>query len=216
MRSVREAGGIDEIVLVTGYLAEQVDAKLRLHQAQGLAARTVYNPFYEVANNLMSLWLARHEMDQDFMVTNGDNLFTPEVFRGLLAEAGEGIALALSKKRDFDHDDMRATLDAGLVARVSKKIADELSEAESPGLALVRGARARRLFREHLELLARRRESLKEFWLEVFNALYAGGVPVRPWFFDGEASWHEVDVHVDAAAVRRTIALKPREAAHAR
>jgi choline kinase len=206
--SIQEAGCIDEIVLVIGYLAEQVEAKIKLHQASGIRIRTIYNPFYEVSNNLMSLWFAQHEMEQDFLVTNGDNLFAPQVFRGLTAENSDGITLAVSRKNHFEYDDMKVSLQDDLVARVNKQIEPDAIDAESPGLVLVRGARARAIFRNQLEALARRKEFIGAFWLEVFNQLFERGVPVRPWFFDGAAHWQEVDFHADVNKVRGLLESK--------
>ena len=207
--SIHAAGGIDEIVLVLGYLAEQVEAKIKLHQTNGTHIRTIYNPFYEVSNNLMSLWFAQHEMNDDFLVTNGDNLFAPEVFVSLLAHNGDGITLAVNRKHRFGYDDMKVSLQDGLIARVSKQIEPDAIDAESPGLALVRGARARGIFRGQLEALARRKEFMGRFWLEVFNQLYESGVPVHPWFFDGETLWQEVDIHGDVDKVRGLLENKP-------
>ncbi len=205
---IRESGVVDEIVLVTGYLAEQVDAKLLAHQRAGLRIRAVYNPFWSVSNNLCSMWLARHEMDTDFMVTNGDNLFSADVFRDLVSENAEGIALAVSHKQEFDYDDMRAQLEDGLIARVSKQIEDEDAQAESPGLSLVRGARARAFFLERLEALVREPEGLEQFWLEVFNALWRDGIPVRPWWFDAASKGQEVDLHIDLRRVQANLRLE--------
>jgi len=208
LRAAQAAGVVDETVLVVGYLAAQVEAKLEFHREAGLCVRTVYNPFYEVSNNLMSLWLARHEMTADFMITNGDNLFAPEVFRGLADGSREGITLSVSPKAVFDADDMRVTLDAGAVLRVSKQIADAESQAESPGLALVRGSRARTIFADHLERMVRQNGYLKKFWLEVFNHLADEGVRVGAWPFDGAALWREVDFHDDVTGLRSALQLK--------
>ena len=208
--SFQESGVVDEIVLVIGYLADQVEAKLQLHQANGVRVRTIYNPFYEISNNLMSLWFARHEMDEDFLVSNGDNLFAPEVFATLVEHTEDGIHLAISHKDEFTDDDMKVTLRDGVIARVSKQIPANESDAESPGLALVRGPRARRLFDGQLERIGRRKEFLGGFWLEVFNQLFEHGVAVRPWFFDGQTQWQEVDFHSDVNNLRDVLELKNR------
>jgi choline kinase len=210
MRAAQASGVVDETVLVVGYLASQVEAKLEYHRDNGLCVRTVYNPFYEVSNNLMSLWLARHEMTTDFMITNGDNLFAAEVFRGLAGASRDGITLSVSPKTVFDADDMRVTLDAGAgaVLRVSKQLADDESQAESPGLALVRGSRARTIFADHLERMVRQNGYLKKFWLEVFNHLADQGVRIAAWPFDGAALWREVDFHDDVTGLRNALQLK--------
>jgi choline kinase len=206
--SLQESGVVEEIVLVIGYLADQVEAKLQLHQANGVRIRTIYNPFYEVSNNLMSLWFAQHEMDEDFLVTNGDNIFAPEVFTEFVGRTPDGIHLAVSRKNVFGDEDMKVSVQEGGIARVSKQIPPDEIDAESPGLALVRGARARRLFVAELERLARRKEFMNKFWLEIFNHLFVRGVTAHPWFFDGQTLWQEVDFHSDVRKLRNMLEVK--------
>ena len=203
-----DSGAVSEVVVVAGYLADQVEAKVRTHPHEGLLVRTIYNPFYEVSNNLMSLWLAKSEMNDDFLVTNGDNLFKPKVFRDLVEETGDGIWLALGKKENFDDDDMKVTLDDDHIVHVSKQIEPSLRHAESPGLSLVRGERARRLYKQQLDTLARNKEYLGRFWLEVYNQAYAVGVQIKPWFFDAQNDWQEVDFHHDIEQLRAALKLR--------
>jgi choline kinase len=205
---IAESGAISDVVIVAGYLAEQVEAKVSTQPHEGLDVRTLYNPFFEVSNNLMSLWLARSEMGEDFMVTNGDNLFSAKVFRRFAEETSDGIWLSVGKKEEFDHDDMRVSLTDGVVSRVSKKIPDPEADAESPGLGLVRGERARRIYVEQLDALAHQREHLQSFWLEVYNRAYTSGVTVKPWFFETEGNWQEVDFHQDVELVRAALKIR--------
>ena len=205
---IAESGVFSEVVIVVGYLAEQVEVKVRTHPHRQLRVRTLYNPFYEVSNNLMSLWLAKSEMEEDFAVTNGDNVFKASVFRGLVEETGPGIWLAVGRKDVFDDDDMKVTLADDHVVQVSKQIQPPLCHAESPGLSLVRGSLARRLYADHLEALARDKAYLGRFWLEVYNGLSAAGVPVRPWLFDAAREWQEVDFHHDVELLRRALRLR--------
>src|SRR5437762_3294655 len=75
LNSIAECGGIEEVIFVIGYRAEQIEAKLKGHVK--VPVRFIYNPFYDMSNNLISLWLACSEMDQDFIVINGDDIFKP-------------------------------------------------------------------------------------------------------------------------------------------
>src|SRR3546814_8455960 len=54
--------GIDEVVIVTGFAAEQVEAMLALHTPSGMRVRPVFNPFYNVSDNLATCWLVREEL----------------------------------------------------------------------------------------------------------------------------------------------------------
>ena len=208
MMSLQESGAIDEIVLVVGYLADQIEAKMRAYHDRGFKIRTLYNPFWKVSNNLLSLWLAREViMDSDAMITNGDNIFSPSVFAGL-AKQTEGIWLSVCPKTEFDSDDMKVQLVDGFVSSVSKKTPGEEASAESPGLVMTKGARARQLFVEHLEGSVRDDENNNRFWLEVFNRMWSKGVQVRPWMFESTGHWQEVDFHVDVEIMRQLLVEK--------
>lgn len=207
LNRMQESGVIHKAVLVIGYLGEQIEAKLKTHLQSGLKIKTIFNPFYDVSNNLISLWLAKHEMNEDFLITNGDNLFTADVFRDFVRENGEGIFLSISVKESYDDDDMKVALHDGLVVRVSKLIPNEKSNAESPGLVLICGSRARTVFQDHLEALARNRVYIDKFWLEVFNSMYESGVAIHPWRFDGNTKWQEVDFHMDLSKARELLRI---------
>ena len=65
------ACGLKDFVVVTGYGTSRMEEALaELAKAKGIAIRTVYNPFYAVADNLASCWMARHEMAGDFLLLN--------------------------------------------------------------------------------------------------------------------------------------------------
>lgn len=206
LQSVRESGVIDEVVIVTGYLAEQIDAKLTSYVRNEERIRTIYNPFYDVTNNFVSLWLLMSEMnDDDFMITNGDNLFAPTVFRDFVEQnPSDGIYLSAVVSDTCGTDDMKIVYEEGILKRVSKNIPVEDAHAESPGLVLVRGSAFRRLFRAQVDCMARNKQYLDGYWLEVFNRLTSEGVDVLIWHFPAEL-WCEVDIHVDLEQVRELV-----------
>ena len=67
------ANGVDEAVVVTGFRDDQIEAALA-RRAGGPKVRTIYNPFYKVADNLGSLFVAKDELEGDCLVWNGDTL----------------------------------------------------------------------------------------------------------------------------------------------
>lgn len=208
MLSLQESEVVDEVVLVVGYLAEQIEAKMRAYHDRGFRIRTVYNPFWKESNNLLSLWIARQAIaDGDVMITNGDNIFSPTVFAGL-AKQGEGIWLSVCPKKEFDSDDMKVKIMDGFVTSVSKKTPPTEASVESPGLVMVRGERARQLFVEHLEGTVRDEDNNNRFWLEVFNHIWRKGGQVRPWMFESAGHWQEVDFHVDVDLMRKALMEK--------
>lgn len=62
--------GIQEIYVVTGYLKE----KFAFLTAKYDHLTLIENPYFETANNVSSLYVARHALDDDVMILDGDQL----------------------------------------------------------------------------------------------------------------------------------------------
>lgn len=198
LESITKSGVIDEVILVIGYLGHQIESKMSYYQKQGVKIKTIYNPFFEMSNNLISLWLSKHEMDEDFMITNGDNIFAPEVFKELVKNTGEGIHLTVLKREKYGIDDMKVTIvDKNHIVRVSKDIDDKHAHGESVGLVKISGCRYIDTYKKILESLARNNEYLNKFWLETFNVLSDNGVNVTKFEIVNADTWQEVDIHID-------------------
>jgi choline kinase len=198
----------NEIVIITGYKAEQIDAKIREYE-KALKITTIYNPFYEVSNNLVSLWTAHYKMfEDDFMITNGDNSYADEVMGQILAERPETIQLTISTKTGYDADDMKMLLDPDRqVLRVSKEIDIKEAKAESVGLALIKGKKSGRIFVQKILQLVRQPEYINKFWLEIFNSLIADGVTIKTAEIAKE-QWREMDFHPDIELLRKIVQEK--------
>lgn len=208
LESAYQSGVIDEVVIVTGYLAEQIDAKLLSRLNNGDRIRTFYNPFFETTNNFVSLWLLRHAMGEDFMITNGDNLIASEVFKQFALEnPGDGVYLCSVEAEACGADDMKIVHENGVLERVSKDVPLDQASGESPGLALVRGQAFRRLVSDQIDEMSRHKKYLDGYWLELFNCLAASGMNVRIWEFSADL-WREVDIHLDVEQARKLLINK--------
>lgn len=202
---------INKMMLVTGYKAEQIDAKIKDYKSQ-LDLETVFNPFYDVSNNLISLWCAHFAMrNEDFIISNGDNIYNKGVFNRILDQSKEyenTIQLTIDTKDSYDDDDMKVLLAKdGKVKRVSKKIAISDCHAESVGLVLVKGPTARRIFLRKLMAMVREKENINRFWLEIFNSLIEDGHTIDTATID-QNDWRELDFHPDLALIKSELLKK--------
>ncbi len=195
----------DEIIIITGYKSEQIEAKIRDYHAR-IPIKVTYNPFYDVSNNLVSAWTAHHHMLQsDFMLTNGDNIYKNSVFGKIISDNAEMIQITIDYKDKYDDDDMKVTLgDNGRVTKIGKLIRPENTDAESVGLALVKGEKSRKLFVNKIVELIKNKEYLGKFWLEIFNSLIDDGVFISQTEID-TADWKEVDFHPDVDIMKNII-----------
>jgi len=185
---------IDEVIIVIGYLYDQIESKLKNFNTK-LKIKTIYNPFYEMTNNLITLWLSKYEMNNDFLIANGDNIIASDVFRDLVNETKEGIFLTICYRDKYSEEDMKVNLDNNnKILRVSKEI--RLGDAESVGLVKVSGEKFRKIYQDVLEELVKNKNYLNKFWLETFNVLANNGVEINSFEIDKD-KWREVDFHFD-------------------
>ena len=92
-----------------GYLAEKVERRLKVYSEEyenSIKIKTIFNPFHEVSDNLVSLWMARYEMNEDFIVLNGDDYITDIVMERLLQSKSE-ICMVINRKKSYSLDDMK-------------------------------------------------------------------------------------------------------------
>jgi choline kinase len=190
--------GIERAVVVTGFAAEEVDALLAARPPR-LPVETLYNPFFAVADNIASCWMARPEMTEDFVLLNGDTLFEAAVLERLLAAPARPVTLAVDCKATYDADDMKVSLKGSRLRRVGKRLPLEDVDGESIGMMVFRGD-GPALFRAALERTLRRPEALKRWYLSVIDEL-AQQDQVSVASIQG-LQWTEIDCAVDLERAR--------------
>jgi len=194
--------GLQNVILILGYLAEQVEAKVKKYKDFQIIA--VYNPFFEVSNNLASLWMAKHEMDDEFIVVNGDDIFHPRVLDGLLkAPREKEICMVIDRKRKYLREDMKVTTRRNRVYAVSKKIDLKKANGESIGMIRFLENGAKRM-RETLEEMMREGIGLNVFWLEALQRLMDEGFPVYYHTIPAK-DWAEIDFHPELEEARENL-----------
>jgi choline kinase len=197
-----EANGIHEAVVVTGFRDDQIEAAIAA-RGGGPKVRTIYNPFYKVADNLGSLFIAKHELAGDCLVWNGDTLVSNALMARVVANDRQGICVTIDRKDDgYDDDDMKVVEDGGRLTAIGKRISEGVN-AESIGLLAFRGGGAAQ-FREAIESAIRTAEGTTIWYLRVIHQI-AQNADV--WTFDihGE-EWGEVDFPPDVEAARELVA----------
>ena len=196
------ANGIDEVTVVTGFHDGQVDAAIAA-RGTGPKVRTVFNPFFKVADNTGSLFMARDALDGDTLVWNGDTLVSDALMARVVANQRAGICVTIDRKDGYDDDDMKVVADDDGRLRAIGKRLPEGYNAESIGLLAFRGDGAAR-FRSAIEAAMRTAEGTTNWYLRVIHHLAQQGAV---WTFDikGE-EWGEVDFPDDVASAEALVA----------
>src|SRR5919112_1883446 len=116
-----EANGVHEVVVVTGFHDELVDQAIA-QRSGGPRVRTVFNPFYKVADNTGSLYMARAELEGDCLVWNGDTLVSPALMRRVVENSRAGICVTIDRKESYDEDDMKVVEEGGRLKAIGKRL----------------------------------------------------------------------------------------------
>ncbi len=191
------AAGVDEIIIVAGFQISRIEALLQARYAEQTSIRIVFNPFYEVADNLASCWLVREAMDSDFLLLNGDTVIEPALVAQVLNSPTAPITLSVDFKTSYDADDMKVQLDAGgWVKQVSKIVSPHEIDAESIGLTYFRD-QGPLLFRQAIDSALRHPAELKSWYLSIIDKL-AGQCQVNSCSVKG-LRWCEIDFIEDLA-----------------
>ncbi len=198
------AKGTKDFVVVTGYAAGRMEAALAAIAARlSVEITTIFNPFYAVADNLASCWLARSAMDRDFIQVNGDNVFRDDLVAKLLNAPAAPASLAINFKTSYDADDMKVMLDNGRLTEVGKNLPLDTVNAEAIGFYVFRGTGAKAYVNE-LELAMRDPQGLRRWFPSAVGSL-AKKIEVRAIPIDG-LRWCEVDFPIDLQGARRLVA----------
>jgi choline kinase len=198
------ACGVKDYLVVTGYAAGQMESALAsIAQSRGVSVKTIFNPFYAVADNLASCWMARAEMTGSFVQLNGDTLFRADLAARMLAAPSAPVTVAINHKERYDADDMKVMSDAGRLTEIGKTLPPETVDAEAIGIYYFRDT-GPEAYVEVLEASMREPQGLKQWFPSAVGRL-AKHVEVRTLAVDG-LEWCEVDFPVDLQQARHLVA----------
>ena len=195
-----EQEGVAEAVIVTGFYPELVEAEVKRLALPRLRVRTLYNPFYKLADNLASCWMVRAELSGPCMILNGDTLFEPTIARRLLAAPDAPITVTIDRKANYDADDMKVVTEGDHLRAIGKALGAELVNGESIGFLRFNPEGAA-LFVAELERTMRTPEGPGLWYLSAINRLANAGADVRVASIEG-LQWGELDFPADLVQVR--------------
>lgn len=194
--------GIHRITVVTGYRAGKVEDLLsRRYGPNGV--KTLYNRSYATTDNLVSCWSASGEMNEDFILLNGDTLFEAAVLKSLVDSPFSPVTLVVSHKDGYDADDMKVKMEGCRLVAVGKTLPSEDVDGESIGMILFRGDGPARFCRA-LDAALKDPSSRKKWYLSVIDQM-ARGNGVTTCSING-LRWCEVDYRSDLEDAEAVVA----------
>jgi choline kinase len=202
LRALAE-NGVSDVTVVTGFGADAVEQALRRMGPVGKGVRTLFNPFFAVADNIGSCFVARDLLrGSDAVLLNGDTLFEPAILRRALRAPDAPITVTIDRKPAYDPDDMKVSLEGTRLLAIGKTLRPQETDGESIGLLVLRG-RGGAVFSDGLEAVMRRPDGLRRFYLSAVDALAPTGA-VRVASIEG-LTWGEIDYPADIARAEEVV-----------
>ncbi len=201
--------GLRDILLVTGYRAEMVEAEARRCLPEG--ARFVANPDYDETNTAVSLRLAlAASPGLDCLQFNGDVLFDPSLAGDLVRHPGPN-AVTVDDTGRLAVEEVKVEVRDGRVTRIGKGLDPAACRGEAIGLNRIGAATAAELVRIYEGFEARGERG--HFFEAGFDRLAAGDTDGRHAFGlvpTAGRAWIEIDTPEDYEHARRDIAPRLR------
>ncbi len=141
------AHNINEFIIVTGYLRQQIMTFIQSHYPQ-LNVTFIYNERYGSTNNIYSLWLTRRYADKkDILLLDSDIIFDPRLV-GLLLHSSCPNVLALNR-HELGEEEIKLITDREMnVLEISKVCSVSDAIGESIGIERMSGNYTEALFKE--------------------------------------------------------------------
>lgn len=196
------ATGFKLAVIVVGHKHEMIKDAVGAGK-QGIAVRYILSEQYQ-RGSITSLWLARHELDDDVLIMDADVLFDRRILRRLI-DSSSPTALLLDETVKQQTEECMAIVRGGRVVALTKRMPDRYDLAgEGVGFLRVRRADCPMLISSMKSYIDRGaldmeyEDALREFFESTrvgFETI--GGLP-----------WTEIDFPDDVARAEREILPK--------
>jgi len=127
------ANNIKELVIVTGYLEQQIKDFISANFPQ-FEVNYIYNEVYDSTNNIYSLWLAKDALlGNEMLLLDSDIIFDSKIIEALINSGYEN-CLALKRHKVGDEEIKVKADNNGRVLEISKIVEPVLAIGESIGI----------------------------------------------------------------------------------
>ncbi len=185
---------IKDIYAVTGFAAD------KMKQAFGKEIKYIFNPRWDTANNIYSLYLAGEIAADGFVLINSDDFFHRGILENLLKD-GRPDAINVDDFKKLGEEEMKVKLEDGFLRKINKTMDPASAQGEYIGIAKFGAEGAKELF-EILDDFVRR-DDLDGWYEEAFDVL-ADKRPIVG-VSTGGLPWIEIDTPQDLEMARKEV-----------
>lgn len=177
--------GVTDFTIVSGYLGEKIE-----DFAKDKKIKILFNPFYSVSGMLMSLWAAKEELREGFIMLYSDILVEESIVKLLLNDKHD-ICLAI-RKDGVREEAEKAYEENNIITKIGKMDVDK-ANAEFIGIAKLSKNGAMLFFQEMEEIA---RKNLNAGFIDGVQAMIDKGIKVSVCDI-GKAKFIDIDFEED-------------------
>lgn len=184
--------GIEKVIVVVGYRKEMLMEHLRDYPVT-----FIHNPFFDITNNMASLWFAAATLKDSFIYSHGDLVFDPSLMK-LIIDSPYDTALLVEEKM-CGEEEMKVIVRENNYIESSKQLHPSDSFGEWTGIAKISANFANLLVLKIGLLLEE--GNLQSYDTHAFNQIARQGGEINVISFK-DVQWMEIDTPEDLMAAR--------------
>jgi|TARA_Y100000294_G_scaffold175253_1_gene194903 choline kinase len=123
-----EKNHFDEITIITGYKHQMIEKELKEKEIKYL-----YNPFYKISNNIVSVWMANPVMNDNYICTYADLLYEEKILKAILKTEAD-ICIAIDRSK-IEAGNCLVQINGNKVTALKKEILEDDADARFIGIA---------------------------------------------------------------------------------
>ena len=171
--------GIDEknIAIVTGAHRNQIEKYIHenFNSNYNFNGNFIYNPWYKTTHTITSMSLAKHILDDGFIIVYGDIVFDWRILDKLIKH-DNNITIVVDSKKDLDEEDEKVILQDGRIKCISKDLEINQCDGEFIGMAKIPKDKVH-LYNDAQDAILKK-DDLMASITEIFNNLIKSGIKV--------------------------------------
>ena len=139
--------GVNEFVIVTGYLHEKIERFVGEQYGNAIRVRFIHNDIFASTNNIYSLWLARPAVEgEEILLLDSDLLFDPQIVTRILSYNVPNVLTLI--QHELGEEEMKVVTTDSIILEISKTCDPSKAAGESLGIEKMSPAYTRALYAE--------------------------------------------------------------------
>jgi choline kinase len=127
---------VNKFIFVVGHFKEKVEEfSPLLEKKYNIDVKIVENEKYDVTNTSCSTYLASSELDEDFILINGDNVLDSKIVKKVVNS--ENTAMVIDNDKKLNEESFKVIIENGIIKEIGKELDIKSSTGEFIGVSKV-------------------------------------------------------------------------------